>query len=213
MYGTHRLASTILGITGLLTSSCAFAVFEPNGLYGIGGIGWGWAEDANLKSVTMVGESIAPVVDTKQEFMFRFGLGTLITDVWGVEFRYNHFNSISSRVGLIDGHTIRMIAYPEYFDLNALLRFEASNNFSLFATLGPGYGRISRTYETTDVNAVIVVDRADSKDSTGWGVAASIGFQYEFTPLWGLRLEFAGLKGRDNIKIGAISGNLVINIL
>ena len=212
MYGTHRLARAIIGLSGLLASTSALAEFEPNGLYGIGGIGWGWAEDSKLKSVVIVGNELTPVVDTKQEFMWRFGLGTLFTDTFGVEFRYNYFNNISTRVG-IDPHTLRMMASPEYFDLNGLLRFEATTNFSIFVTMGPGYGRIGRTYEVTNPNDVTLISTSNTKDSTGWGISASIGAQYEFSPLWGLRLEASGMKGRDSIKVAAITGNVVINIL
>lgn len=213
MYGTHRVARTVLGLSTFLLAQSANAVFEPNGLYFIGGIGWSWVEDAKLKGVEVVDFTFTPVVDTKQEFMFRVGLGTLFTDVFGVEFRYNFFNSTSTRIGTVFDNTLRMTTSPEYFDLVGLLRFEASPQFSLFVTLGPGYGHIGRTYDNTASNVFTIVNGRDTKNSSGWGVAASIGIQYEFSPLWGLRLEAAGMDGRDNIKVGSISGNFVINIL
>jgi len=95
-----------------------------------------------------------------------------------------------------------------------LIRAAFSPTLSGFVTIGPGYAKIQRSYTLTNLDYAIIKNNKD-KDSSGFGVAGSIGLQYEFSPLWGLRLEAAGIKGtsQNDVKMGSVTGNIVINIL
>lgn len=204
-----------LGVMALLVSSSAHAVFEPNGLYAIGGIGWGWIEGATLSSVTLQDTGVGVTLGNDQKFLFRLGLGTLFTDHIGLEYRYNQFSKVTSTLpfALIDAD-VRLETTPYYMDLVALLRIAMSPQMSGFLTLGPGYAKVKRVYSIQ--SSVYEVTRTqDQKDITGFGVAGSLGLQYEFSPLWGVRLEAEGIKGssNSNVKLGAITLNVAINVL
>lgn len=215
MQGLARQVARGLGIMALLLSSSAHAVFEPNGLYALGGIGWGWIEGATLSSVTLQDSGVGVTLGNTQKFMFRFGLGTLFTDHIGLEYRYNQFSKVTSTIPFSELSTdVRLETTPYYMDLVGLLRIALSPEMSGFLTLGPGYAKVKRVYSIQ--SSVYEVTKAqDQKDITGFGVAGSIGLQYEFTPLWGIRLEAEGIKGSssNNVKLGAITLNVAINVL
>lgn len=204
-----------LGVMALLISSSAHAVFEPNGLYAIGGIGWSWIEGATLRSVAFDDTGVGVTLGNSQKFMFRFGLGTLFTDNIGLEYRYNQFSKVTSTLPFTFLETdVRLETTPYYMDLVALLRIAMSPQMSGFLTLGPGYAKIKRVYSIQST-FYEVSKTQDQKDITGFGVAGSLGLQYEFSPLWGIRLEAEGIKGSssNNVKLGAITLNVAINVL
>jgi hypothetical protein len=214
-----NLARTaVLGVATLASaSSFAFMedMFDFDGVYALGGIVYGGVEDAqwgdrnvNFQSNRITGSNL----EAAGELGWRGGLGAWLADDFAIEFNYIGLGDINEdRNGTLIAGDQTTPVYGQlnttdsmFFDLSALSRCYFDEDLWAFARLGVAVAKVKREMHFNHVQAA-------EQDEAGWGFSLGLGAQYDFTEMFGVRLEASTIQAANDNDLYAISANVVVN--
>lgn len=199
-------AKTYVAAIALCASSTLFA-YDYNGLYIVGGAGYGVIEDGQFAS-----NSEPWNLKSNSSLVWRAGVGTWFTDTIGLEFNWHGMRGMDDNASInFEGneYTSKLkVSKQNFFDLSAIGRCFLSEKFSVFGRLGPAYAETKREVKIYENGAYINNSR---QENGGIGAALGVGAQYDFTPAIGLRLDATTIQATNNNDLYAVTGNIVVN--
>jgi opacity protein-like surface antigen len=225
--------TTVSVIAGVATLASASALaFDFDGIYVLGGVGVAGVNDskfADNDDFTSFAGGDYPELEAKTDFAWRGGLGMWLTDSFALEFNYIGLKSETSSTNTVleDNADVTRTAEWDlktgsmsFFDVSLLGRKYVADQFWVFGRLGVAYARVSRTVDETEtevfhdgggINEVLPTQTVLHEDEGAMGAAVGVGAQYDFTPMFGVRLEASTIQALNNDDMYAVTGNLVVN--
>lgn len=212
-----NLARTaVLGVAALASAS-SFAFMENymdfDGVYILGGIGYAGIDNANFGD--RHGQNPNGVSGTNLEaageLAWRGGFGAWMTDNFALEFNYIGVADINEdrNGGSFDGTTPSGYAQLNttssmFYDISGVGRCFFADDFWGFARIGLALGSIDREAYLNHV-------QVSGEENTGLGYSLGVGAQFDFTEMFGLRLEGSTVQATNDVDVYAVTANLVIN--
>ena len=198
--------STFVASAALLASSSVIA-YDYSGLYILGGAGYGVVEDAQFSEHHDLND-----LKSESNLVWRAGIGTWISSNIGIEANWHGMKGTDDTASTViggDTFTSKLeVSRLNFFDLTAIGRCFLAEKVSVFGRAGPAYASIKRE-GTSYMNGEVI--GGGREDNGGVGMAVGAGFQYDFTPAIGARVEATTIQAANNNDLYALTGNLVVN--
>lgn len=201
-----KMATSLVVGLAALASSAAFA-FGPQGLYILGGVGYGGVSNNELDTAGSFS-----TFNTSGDFAWRFGVGSWMNDNFGVEFNYQQVADVDSTIGLDvtdnGGSQTKLDSESQYmFDVSGIFRVPVMDNISWFGKLGMGYANQERKFTVTGGDSA----GSFNDDKSGVGAVFGTGFQWDYNDMFGIRVEGNTLQSSD-VDYYVATANVVINL-
>lgn len=211
-----NLARTAVLSVATLASASSFAMmdmFDFEGVYVLGGIGYAGIDNANFGDRHGQNPNAVSGTNLKAagELAWRGGFGAWLADDFALEFNYIGVADIKEERngGSFNGTTPTGYAQLEtkdsmFYDISALGRCYFDDDFWGFLRIGVALGDIQRKAYLNHV-------QVSGETESGLGYSLGLGAQYDFTEMFGLRLEGSTVQATNDNDVYAVTANLVIN--
>lgn len=208
-----QLAATMIAGVATLASASAFADFDMEGLYILGGVGVAGIENsgfADSDDVTSVdGVAVAPGYASEAEFAWQGAIGVWLTDNFALQANYIGITNEGDHKDVGGNHFNIDIDDSYYVDISGLGRCDFDDNLWGYARLGVAWAGNKRTETFTDSDNDFTINT--HSDEGGLGAAIGIGAQYDFTEMFGLRLEASTVQALNDNDMYAATASVVVN--
>lgn len=220
----RNIAKTMVFGLASLASASALA-FDFDGVYVLGGIGYAGVEDAKFNDDTSrnfngqyLGDTAGRSKEADGNLSWRAGLGSWLTDNFAIEVNYFGIADMDSKyyTDYKDGtssQTELKTTGMYWIDVSGVGRCNFTDNLWGFARLGVAWAKVDRKEYIRFYKGGESAGKGKvaQQDTGGLGAALGIGAQYDFTPMFGARVEVSTVQALNNNDMYAVTGALVVN--